>query len=271
MKRLLALLLGLCCLLLAACGAQPAAPEEDFDAGMARSTPTPLPSPSPSPSPGFAVNPVSAFFAAYRSRTGAARTDYRSARLMEESIDSIEALLRFDRHFSRIMRPNASVGRLSQSGEGYADSLIGAATGSGQMWTNDALGSDAWLFEFDYADGLHMRGSLSDGRLAYTLHHSHEEEYSSIETDAESGESYEIISTETVIEDAHVLCILRLDETGAAAVYAEPGHVEFSQLMGASLRFMTGLPAEAPAPLNENDMAEVGLFLHPVPSDGSMG
>ncbi len=221
MKRMAAFLCAALLLFTLACAKTETLQPDREEPAAVRITPAQAEqTPQPSPTPGFSVNPVSAFFSEFQKQTSAARSAYRT-RLMElQSIEGVESLMEFDEHYRQTMRPNACIGRLSASGSVYADSLLGAASGSGAM-SQDKQGT-GYSFYFNYDNASYLRGSFSENALRYTLHSTENTQKITIDENEETGNSVEIVSSELSIGAPLFLCALcKEDDACWSSVYVD--------------------------------------------------
>ncbi len=218
MKRsLIFLLAAAAALLCCACQAQEtsaALPSATASVVMPSATPAPTPLPSPSPTAAFSINPVSAFYAAYREDTDAALNALFTSLAEKGDIASLDSGMALEKHCAAINKARVSVGRLSQSGGAYADALLGAASGSGTLRA-DKSDAAVYHFRFAYNDSTMLLGTLREDRLFSSMHTTLVQEVVTNELDPETGELVDTITQETVLGDTLCADLLYKDSSGA--------------------------------------------------------
>ena len=177
-------------------------------------TPLALPLPSPTPTAVFAINPVSAFYSAYRQDTDAALNALYDSLAQKGDIASIDKSMALEKHCAAVNKARVSIGRLSQSGGAYADALLGAASGSGTLRA-DRNNSAAYHFRFVYDDTTLLQGTLDKDRLFASLHTTSIQETVTSEIDPETGEPADVVTQETVLGDTLCADLLSKDAAGA--------------------------------------------------------
>ncbi|MDO5110950.1 MAG: hypothetical protein Q4E65_01455 [Clostridia bacterium] len=217
--------------------------------------PSAAPTSAPSPTPAFSINPVSAFYTAYRQYADAPLATYYEMLAAKGDIASIDAGMALETHCAAINKARVSIGRLSQSGGTYADTLLGAATGSGTLRT-DRNDAELYVFRFSYGDTTLLQGTLRENCLFFSLHTTTVQEVTANEFDPETGESVDTVTQETILGDTLCADVLYQEQSGGwLSCHYDDTLVSVLRLSKDGVVFHASAPDDSFPPLAQADAA----------------